>query len=56
MLYTLIGKLVVRGARFYLRRRYPDAPRKALIGSVAAAGVAAGIAGAVAAARDRSGS
>ena len=51
--YKLLGLVVWRGARWYLGRRYPDAPRKIVIGTVGASALAAGIA-AVAAQRQRS--
>ncbi len=51
--YKLLGLLVWRGARWYVRRRYPDAPRKLLMGGVAIGAVAAGAA-AVAVVRQRS--
>jgi anti-sigma factor RsiW len=43
--YKVLGLLVWRGARWYLRRRYPGAPRKLLVGGVALGAVAAGVAG-----------
>lgn len=51
--YKLLGLLVWRGARWYVGRKYPDAPRKLLIGGVVAAGMIAG--GAAVAQRGRSG-
>jgi heme A synthase len=48
--YKLLGMAVWRLARFYVRRRYPDLPRKAAIGAagtVVAAAVAGGVAVAV---------
>ena len=51
--YKLLGFVVWRGARWYLGRRYSDAPRKIAIGAIAATAVAAGI-GALAAQRSRS--
>ncbi len=42
--YKLLGVLVWRGARWYVRRRYPGAPRKLLIGGLAVGAVAAGAA------------
>jgi hypothetical protein len=54
MLYKALGLVVWRGARWYVRRRYPGAPRKLLVGGIVLAGVAAG-AGGIAAARGRSG-
>ncbi|HZT53068.1 MAG TPA: hypothetical protein VE995_01670 [Gaiellaceae bacterium] len=52
--YKLLGFLVWRGARWYVRRRYPGAPRKLMIGAGVAAAVGAGGAAAVALARGRS--
>jgi hypothetical protein len=51
--YKVLGFVVWRGARWYLGRRYSDAPRKVIIGTIAASAVAAGIA-AVAQQRSRS--
>jgi len=41
MIYTLIGKAVVKGAKLYLRRRYgvARAPKPVLAGAVVAAAV-----------------
>lgn len=41
--YKLLGLIVWRGSRWYVRRRYPDAPRKIAIGGVAAAAVGVGV-------------
>jgi hypothetical protein len=42
--YKILGFLVWRGGRLYLRRKYPDAPRKLAIGGAAAVAVGAAIA------------
>ena len=42
--YKVLGFVVWRGARWYLGRRYSDAPRKIVIGTIAASAAAAGIA------------
>jgi hypothetical protein len=42
--YKLLGFVVWRGARWYLGRRYADAPRKIVIGTIGASAVAAGVA------------
>jgi len=52
--YKLLGLLVWRGARWYVRRRFPGAPRKLLVGGAAVGTLVAGAA-AVAAVRQRSG-
>jgi hypothetical protein len=44
--YKVLGFVVWRGARWYLGRRYGDAPRKIAIGTIAATAVAAGVAAA----------
>jgi hypothetical protein len=44
MAYKALGFIIWRGARWYLGRRYPGAPRKIAIGTIAAAAVAAGVA------------
>jgi hypothetical protein len=49
--YKILGYAVWRGAKWYLRRRYGDRPRKVLAGTVVGLALAAG---AVAAARQRS--
>ena len=51
--YKLLGIVVWRAARWYVRRRYPDAPRQALIGAAGVAALAAA-AGGIAAAVQRS--
>jgi hypothetical protein len=45
MIYTLIGKAVVKGARIYLRRRYGPtyAPKPVLAGAVVVAVVATAV-------------
>jgi hypothetical protein len=48
--YTLLGKLVWRGGRWYLRRRYPNAGRRL---KLAAAGLALSAGAAVAVASTR---
>ncbi|HLJ04404.1 MAG TPA: hypothetical protein VKT31_13245 [Solirubrobacteraceae bacterium] len=52
--YKLLGVAVWRAARWYVKRRFPGAGRKALVGAAVVAGVAA--AGAAAAAASRQGS
>jgi hypothetical protein len=54
MLYKALGLVVWRGVRWYVRRRYPGAGRKLLVGAIVAGAVTAGGAAAVAAARGRS--
>jgi hypothetical protein len=44
--YKVFGLLIWRGARWYVRRRYPGAPRKLLAGGVVLGAMAAGMAGA----------
>jgi hypothetical protein len=51
--YKVLGFLVWRGGRFYLKRKFPDAPKKLAVGGAIAAGVGAG---AIAVSRSRSGS
>jgi uncharacterized membrane protein YhfC len=46
--YKLLGLAVWKGAKWYLRRRYGNAPRKVFAGAVVAGALAAGV---VAAAR-----
>ncbi len=41
--YKVLGFAVWRGARWYLGRRFADAPRKIAIGTVAASAAAAGV-------------
>ena len=42
--YKVLGLVVWRGARWYLGRRYSDAPRKIAIGTLGASALAAGVA------------
>ncbi|MEA2144588.1 MAG: hypothetical protein QOG59_175 [Solirubrobacteraceae bacterium] len=42
--YKALGFIVWRGARWYLGKKYSNAPRKIAIGTIAAGAVAAGLA------------
>ncbi|MBV8954062.1 MAG: hypothetical protein JO153_01695 [Solirubrobacterales bacterium] len=50
--YKMLGYVVWQGAKWYLRRRYPGAGRKVMIGGAAAAALAAAAAGVIAAQRE----
>lgn len=49
--YKILGFVVWRGAKWYLKRRYPGAARKLAFGGIALFVLGAGIAGGVAAQR-----
>jgi hypothetical protein len=42
--YRILGFVVWQGARFYVRRRYGDKPRKILVGVLLVGGVGAAVA------------
>jgi hypothetical protein len=42
--YKILGYVVWQGGKWYVRRRYPDAPRKLAMGGVAALLLAVGAA------------
>ncbi len=44
MVYTLIGKAVVKGAKVFLRRRYGPAPARKPVLAIAVVGAVAGAA------------
>jgi hypothetical protein len=50
--YKMLGYVVWQGAKWYLRRRYPGAGRKVMIGGAAAAALAVAAAGVIAAQRE----